>query len=549
MIDYKGGSMLTLIFRARGSLVPHACLYGLAGVFVTLAVQVANDLFPEFQKTFGISQEDIGESQIWAASTAILVVLSGFRVKQALDRFWEGTSLLHQMRGEWYDSVSCLMTFSRQADISRKQEVDEFRHTLIRLMSLCHGSALEEVQGQACDSFDIIDIAGLDYKTLSFLKKCRREFDFNRVEVLLHMIQVLMTQALEDGVINVPPPILSRVYQTLSRGLVNLLNAKKITDTMFPFPLAQLIALMLVTHTVLSPILIAALIPNKIVSALVTFLAVFATVAVNLIASELEIPYGDGENHLPLRRFQREMNKSLLLFMHDMSDHLPHPSRSYVTSFDQLIGKKAEESKISDRRKTILEKMAEPPEGIRTKQRRTTIIDMLEASVLAGMRGSFSVDDFAHSVQDLKTGIAEEDGESAGSGHSIWQAYSSSSSEEDGQPDAMDNRSSLRDCSAPKDEADAKKTKGKSLRFVEEDSDEEASPEAKPKPQTTASMMLGKPRRVPRSKCPDGDRGDNGDTARAVSTENDDMLETSGSMGSVEDFDSISPNAPKPSPC
>ena len=45
-----------------------------------------------------------------------------------------------------------------------------------------------------------------------------------------------------DGVLAIPPPILSRVYQTLSRGFVNLLNAKKIADTRFPFPYAQTIA-------------------------------------------------------------------------------------------------------------------------------------------------------------------------------------------------------------------------------------------------------------------------------------------------------------------
>ena len=25
-------------------------------------------------------------------------------------RFWEGTGLLHQMRGEWFDAVSCCVT-------------------------------------------------------------------------------------------------------------------------------------------------------------------------------------------------------------------------------------------------------------------------------------------------------------------------------------------------------------------------------------------------------------------------------------------------------
>ena len=58
----------------------------------------------------------------------------------------------------------------------------------------------------------------------------------------------------------VQPPILSRVYQTLSRGFVNLLNAKKIADTRFPFPFSQLISGLLFVHVVMLPMLISAVI-------------------------------------------------------------------------------------------------------------------------------------------------------------------------------------------------------------------------------------------------------------------------------------------------
>mmetsp|Transcript_29680 Transcript_29680/g.95132 ORF Transcript_29680/g.95132 Transcript_29680/m.95132 type:complete len:82 (+) Transcript_29680:336-581(+) len=62
------------------------------------------------------------------------MLLLGARTWQALSRFWDGTGLLHMMRGEWYDSVSCLVAFSRSAKATRPAEVLEFRHTLVRLM-------------------------------------------------------------------------------------------------------------------------------------------------------------------------------------------------------------------------------------------------------------------------------------------------------------------------------------------------------------------------------------------------------------------------------
>merc|ERR1719174_1077753 len=87
----------------------------------------------------------LSNSLAWSAATGCLSMLLGFRTSQAMSRFWEGTGLLHQMRGEWFDSVSCCVTFSRGALSKKHPQVMAFRHTLVRLMSLCHGYALEEI--------------------------------------------------------------------------------------------------------------------------------------------------------------------------------------------------------------------------------------------------------------------------------------------------------------------------------------------------------------------------------------------------------------------
>ena len=134
----------------------------------------------------------------------------------------------------------------------------------------------------------------------------------------------------------IPPPILSRVYQTISRGFVNLLNTrlgpssrkvclaivyatglpephfpvlirtfsmairlkacltacsaayadpqprKKITDTKFPFPFAQIIACFLLVHIILTPALISASVPSKVLAPFFTFLAVFGMFSLRL---------------------------------------------------------------------------------------------------------------------------------------------------------------------------------------------------------------------------------------------------------------------------
>merc|ERR1719247_454110 len=97
----------------------------------------------DFSDIFGT--DTLTSSQLWAAMAATLTFMIAFRTNKAYGRFWDGTTLLHQMWGEWFDATSCLIAFSSLALNEKPKEVENFRHTLIRLMSLCHGSALDEI--------------------------------------------------------------------------------------------------------------------------------------------------------------------------------------------------------------------------------------------------------------------------------------------------------------------------------------------------------------------------------------------------------------------
>mmetsp|Transcript_56517 Transcript_56517/g.127505 ORF Transcript_56517/g.127505 Transcript_56517/m.127505 type:complete len:478 (-) Transcript_56517:115-1548(-) len=336
MIDYDEEWLFKVIFHLRGSVAVRASFFSVPAALISVVLLVLNDEVEGFWKESGIVS--ISGSQTWAAATGVLTILLGFRTRQALSRFWEGTGLLHQMRGEWFDSVSCCVTFSRGALPDKPEEVSDFRHTIVRLMSLCHGSALEEIASSDSGRIPTIDVFGLDLLTLKHLRECKEVHLFNRVEVILHLIQTLITHALDDQVLKIPPPILSRAYQTLSRGFVNLLNAKKITDTRFPFPYAQLISMLLMLHMVLTPIMIAQLIQHKAWAAIFTFVPIFGMFSLNFVASELENPFGNDDNDLPLAHFQNEMNTSLLMLLHDKTDHIAGIGPRCVTDFEELTG-------------------------------------------------------------------------------------------------------------------------------------------------------------------------------------------------------------------
>ncbi|CAJ1344315.1 unnamed protein product [Effrenium voratum] len=317
MIDYNEDWLCSTVVRLDGSVALRSMTFAVPAALTALLLMYMEDWVENFREDLGL--QHLASSQIWNASTVILVFLLGFRARQGLARFWEGTGLLHQMRGEWFDTVSNCITFSISARPSKPQEVMQFRHTLVRLMSLCHGSALEEISGDAVELV-VIDVMGLDSQTLHHLWECSECHKFNRVEVCLHLLQTLITKALDDGVLKIPPPILSRVYQTISRGFVNLLNTKKITDTKFPYPFAQIIAIFLLLHLILTPALITASVPHKVYAPLITFITVFGMFALNFISMELENPFGLDANDLPLAHFQKEMNDCLLMLLHPNTD-------------------------------------------------------------------------------------------------------------------------------------------------------------------------------------------------------------------------------------
>merc|ERR1719387_3325387 len=101
---------------------------------------------------------------------------------------------------------------------------------------------------------------------MKFLKQCH-----DRCEVVLQWLQKLILEAEKNGTIKVAPPILSRVYNQLGNGIVNLNNARKISDFPIPFPLAQMITVMLMFHWLVTAVVCAASLDSPVWVAILSF--------------------------------------------------------------------------------------------------------------------------------------------------------------------------------------------------------------------------------------------------------------------------------------
>lgn len=300
------------VVRCSGSVFPKAFAWAFPNA--VLAV-----LLHSFHEELGSDFWDVeGAHLLWAGYTSVLGFLMVFRNNQAYTRFWEGATLINQVRGEWFNAVSTLFTFCSPAPEVQDQ-VKAFQKTLLHLMSLLHSSALQQVCDLKDDRLEIVACEGMDEESHQFLMSSN-----DRCEILMQWIQRLIVECDEGKIIKVAPPLLTRVFQELSRGMVHLNNARKIKEIPFPFPYSQMLTVMLLVHWLSQPMLASQVIKSRIAAAVVCFFVTFAFWSLIYIAREIDQPFGEDANDLPLRDMQKDFNRSCLNLLHPLAQKVPN---------------------------------------------------------------------------------------------------------------------------------------------------------------------------------------------------------------------------------
>ena len=244
MIDYKHGAWgMGVLFMKRGSVIPKALVWSLPCATITVLLHI----FWVTQKGDNNAEME-GINTIWSGYTFVLGFLIVFRSNQAYSRFWESVTLFHQITGEWTSAVSNLLSFC-SPNIEKQKEVEDFRQYLIRLLSLLHCNALQTICDLADDTLEVLNLGGIDAASLLHLRTSP-----DRCEIVLLWIERLIIEADRKKTLEVSPPILSRAFQELSRGMVSVTDVRKIRKVPFPFPYSQYLSYMLILHWILTPL-------------------------------------------------------------------------------------------------------------------------------------------------------------------------------------------------------------------------------------------------------------------------------------------------------
>eukprot|EP00404_Azadinium_spinosum_P020456 CAMPEP_0180490778 /NCGR_PEP_ID=MMETSP1036_2-20121128/39301_1 /TAXON_ID=632150 /ORGANISM="Azadinium spinosum, Strain 3D9" /LENGTH=419 /DNA_ID=CAMNT_0022499003 /DNA_START=238 /DNA_END=1497 /DNA_ORIENTATION=- len=190
---------------------------------------------------------------------------------------------------------------------------------IVRLFSMLHACALGEIEDsgdslsfQEIEAFnmEVIDAFSLDDTTLKSLRDCDA-----KVQLTLIWIQNLIVDNISNDVLSIPPPILTRAFQELATGMVHYHDAMKISNVPFPFPYAQTCDGILLMHWLMTPFIVSQWMTNPIWAGIFGFLNVFTFWTLNLIAVELENPFGTDPNDIDAHVMQIVMNHHLRLLL------------------------------------------------------------------------------------------------------------------------------------------------------------------------------------------------------------------------------------------
>merc|ERR1719272_1326074 len=338
MIDYRAGDWGFKVACAAGgpcfgSLSPRALTMAIPSSILTFII--ATMLLDAEAKNMNLEDESDDRDKAAKAAagvigsfTSIMIFILYNRSRMSYNRWWEGGTLLQKTRGEWFNAYSSIMAFTSTKP-EMQEQVDAYTHLLARLMSLLLCCGFQQVSPNRDRPFEIIDLDGIEPESMEFLNGAP-----DKVEIILQWIQRSMVLHMQTGVLPVAPPILSRAFQEVSRGIVNLQNARKIADFPYPFPLAQMSMGLQLLHWIVYPLACALAAPRGWAVSY-AFVSIFVLWCIHFNALDLEFPFGARVNDLPMNEFQQDWNKSITTLLNRKA--ACHPNFDYQSQYhDQL---------------------------------------------------------------------------------------------------------------------------------------------------------------------------------------------------------------------
>lgn len=130
--------------------------------------------------------------------------------------------------------------------------------------------------------------------------------------VTMWLQEFLSRETLNGSTGDIAPPIISRLYQFISDGVVGYNQARKIAYVPFPYPHAQITSFFSLTIIFIFPILYFSYLNKLSLACILNAVSVLVFLGSHEVARELENPFQNVPNDIPLITFQAQFNEALV---------------------------------------------------------------------------------------------------------------------------------------------------------------------------------------------------------------------------------------------
>lgn len=297
------------------SILPKAIAIGIFGGVFAVASSVVQD---HFGVTLIDPKSFDNEGRLYASFSFALGFLVVWRNGHAFSRWWEGIQTLAIAMTEWMDSCSQLVATTTNSKKS-EDKIRAFNHVVTRLFSLLTCLALKHVADADKSDFNVLNLDGLDDESRRILW----DLDCSKLAVIEQWILNTIHRGMADGIVVAPPPIVTRVFQELANGTFHVERLVVISNAVIPETYTVMVYALLNIHLLYSALIGSCVIDNKVYMFFVVFLSTFVLWGINLIAVEIEHPFGDDHNDIDVCHTQNEVNRHLRLLLSSPARHKP----------------------------------------------------------------------------------------------------------------------------------------------------------------------------------------------------------------------------------
>jgi len=358
MISYhESGFQLRLLCRVRGSVLPRACAVALivAAVSGFLKAYALLDLvasnsstltnpFDESETIIPLVEETA--PQMFMGFSSILGFILVFRSNQSMMRLTHGLQEIYGMSARWAEACRAIIAFSNTSPLD-EYDISVFQRLVVQIFSMLHSSAMQDISGDPTARFTVIHAGTLDDESLELLESTDGHQKRLRSDVVHQWITELIVEHMHTGVLkHIPPPVLTRVFQEIAQGNQGFQSALTITNVPVPLPYSQLSIAMLCIYSLVMPYFSIKMTNHWYLSALMSFLMIASMCAVHLIAVEIEQPFQDDPNDLPMHEIHDRMNECLTLLLDKRVHRVPRFTETARISMDDKPVEVAEHSRI-----------------------------------------------------------------------------------------------------------------------------------------------------------------------------------------------------------